>query len=377
MIITVFTTGNTQRDQWQAELLEDSWRSCGQPGELLRLVASPADDSLPRHHFARVLRTMPWNPHPWTGDRYPQYNKAASLMEWLFSESVDATLLLLEPESIMLSPVNNEIAPGEAVGNSWPKMPIGGDGPFGLSALFKNVQAYCVNRKLKLSQVRFPLLIHSHDLKKIAPRWLELTGLIRSSVDHSNPRDADRIAYAIAAAEYQVAHTSKKLANSHADKSIGDSIYNFRGRITDRKKAVVWDSDSYIPWDACYQEKARSGAGREFLAWLQEIVMLRASGQHLAGLCPQRVENIREARVIDQMILDIPGNPDGLSLNQSSAAIWALIDGRRSISDIAAQLEKQYELPDGTLWSDVLMAIEQLKDEGAVTLQAIARRKGS
>ncbi len=371
MIITVFTTGNSDRDQWQAELLEDSWHRSGQPGELLRLVACPATENLPQHHSARVVRTMPWDPHPWTGDHYPAYNKAASLMEWLFTETIDASLLLLEKGSIMRSPVGTEISPGGALGNIWRDMPADGSGAFGLNETFQSVQAYCVNRSLPLSHVQYPVLIHSRDLRKFAPRWLELTGLIRSSIDHSNPADSERLAYAIAAAEYRIAHKAKKLANTHASRAIGNSIYDYRGHIADKKKKMVWDSHSYVPWDPCDPESASTGAGRGFLAYMQEFAAARNLGHHLSAILPRRIEGIREAMIIDQVILEIPGIDGGLSLNRSAAAIWKLIDGERSMADITERLQEQHGLPGGALWRDVETAIEFLQQEGAVKMEIL------
>ena len=374
MIISVFTTGNSPRDQWQAELLEHSWLSAGQPGELIRLVACHEDEPLPEHQWARVIRVMPWNPHPWTGDAFAGYNKAASLMEWLYSEPVDAVLLLLEQDSVVLSSPRGDVRPGSAVANVWPDIPTGGDGPFGLTSPFEAVQAYCVNRKLTLPGVQYPVMIHSSDLKKIAPRWLELTSLLRASIDYGNPWDVERLAYTIAAAEFGIAHDDKALGSDFAAESLGDVVCRYRGRVMSDDQEVVWDSERYEAWTEFRPEDASKGAGRDFLAWLQEYVSKRTSGRHLAWLIPARREGVREARVLDQVVVELPGDQDALSLNASASAIWELIDGQRTITDITMSLQQQFGMPEDSLFQDVNAAMEYLAGQGAIKLLASPAR---
>lgn len=89
MIFTVFSTTANAAMQWQSELLEYSWGRVKQPGELLRLVGMGPHEPLPRHRLARVTGTLCWSPHPYTGDVYPPYNNAASVLEWLFAERIE------------------------------------------------------------------------------------------------------------------------------------------------------------------------------------------------------------------------------------------------------------------------------------------------
>ena len=180
MILTVISTTNTAKDQWQAELLEHSWQQVGQSGELVRLVACGLNEELPQHSFARVVRTRPWCPHPYVSDSYLPYNKPASILEWLIGERIDATLLLLDSDSVLLETFDQEIGPGQALAHTWREVKVGEKGPFGLPKQYNNLNAFCVNRNLRLKKVQYPLLIHSSDLIKILARWLELIGIIRS-----------------------------------------------------------------------------------------------------------------------------------------------------------------------------------------------------
>jgi hypothetical protein len=370
VIITTVCTGNNARHQWQTELLHHSWKTAGIKGEFVRLVACKADEHVPESHGVRMLRAMPWNPHPYTQDQYPPYNIPASILEWLFTERVDATVLLVEPETILLSGEISEVLPGEARANKWKALPNKGSGPFGLIHAFHNVHTFCINRELTLPEIQFPVLIHSSDLRKIAARWLELTSLIRSSVEQKESAEAWRVAYAIAAAEYRIAHTEEPLAADLSDSSLDHQFLNYRGRVRGKAAKTVWDSNNYSAWEPCDAGNARVGAGRAFLEYLQSFVSSREAGSHLGNLIPIRVEGVRDATVIDQVILDIPGRADGLSLNTSAGAIWKLIDNESSMLDIAHKLESRFDMPKGTLWPDVEATAVHLQASGAILIRS-------
>ncbi len=373
MIVTVFVTGNSAAEQWRAELLEHSWIATGQSGELVRLVASTADTPLPMHSVARVVRTMPYCPHPYINDDFYGHNVPAALLEWLFRERVDATLLVVEAESVLLEPVTQEVTAGEAIGNTWRNWPRGDTGaPFGLAKDFEKLQDYCVNSKLKPPKVSFPVLIHSSELKKFAARWLELTTLIRCEVQcpAGKIRDAHLIAYSIAAAEHRVAHAARKLAVSQNDRKVDRPLLSYRMPVESPKGEIVWDPEVYTPWSEVDPAAAAAGAGRRFLAELQAYVVARETGEYLRLRRPRRREGVREAKLPDRTLLEIPGVVDPLNLNASAAAIWDLCDSRRSLADIADELERRYEAPRNILCADIDMAIHHLHAGGAVDLES-------
>jgi hypothetical protein len=250
LIYTVISTTPSEADQWRSELLEHSWQQAGQPGELVRLVAAAPGNALPLHGMARVIRTRPWNPHPFLRDHFPPYNRAASILEWLRMERIDSTILLMDTDSMFLSAIQEEVAPGGAVANTCREIPVKGPGPFGLGENFSGLAAYCVNRSLKLPRVKLPLLIHSKDLLKIAARWLELTGIIHTQIrtQHGGFDDADRIAYAIAAAEYRIPHKTRKLAVDSNDARPDRPILHYRRPIESEEGKIVWDCEAYTPW---------------------------------------------------------------------------------------------------------------------------------
>jgi hypothetical protein len=71
------------------------------------------------------------------------------------------------------------------------------------------------------------------------------------------------------------------------------------------------------------------------------------------------------------MLLEIPEKPEPLSLNHSAAAIWQLCDDERTLADIAEVLADKYEVSRATLCSDIELAINQLRSDGAVDLDRI------
>jgi len=330
VIFTVFCTTADPQAQRQAELLEYSWGRARQPGELVRLAATAPGDALPRHRLARVVATLSWSPHPFTGDPYPPYDIAASLLEWLFTERVDGTVLLVAENSIFRSPVAREAERGTAHAPGWPGLPRG-NGPFGLGPDFRFLDVCCVDRSLTLAAVKLPLLIHSDDLRKLAARWLEMMGIIRAetNIDSRGPReDADAIAYAIAAAEAGVAH-------SVTDFDIGTEA-------SDGAKAIVADFSAR-----------------------------HAEGADLAFVRPCPHPGVREARMMGQLFLEIPGRSDTVTLNASGAAIWGLCDGVRSLAEVNRELEARFAMPAGSLRSDIATVIERLEGIGALRLRPV------
>lgn len=48
------------------------------------------------------------------------------------------------------------------------------------------------------------------------------------------------------------------------------------------------------------------------------------------------------------------------TLNESGKAIWKLLDGSRSLADVAVELSREYELPAADIERDVLGLVEEL-----------------
>jgi len=373
VIYTVFSTSPNPAMQWQSELLEYSWGQVKQPGELVRLVATWPGDELPRHHLARVVETSSWSPHPFTGDWYPEYNKPASLLEWLFTEGVDGTVLLLEPDCVFRSAVPTEVEPGHAVATPWSGLPRESEGPFGLGSSFSFLEQFCVNRSLVPSAVRLPLLIHSTDLRKIVARWLELVSIVRTErvMVHGRFADADDVAYAVAAAEAYIPHAPAKLGAETDESGTRAPIIHYRRPIESERGEIVWDKQAYQCWDAVEAQSAKSGVGRDFLGLIATYIALHEAGGEFAFFRPCRRRGVREGRVLDQTVLEIPGRSDTLSLNPSASAIWQLCNGEHSVADLTRKLEERYKVGRGHLRDDIGSVITRLETIGAIELRPV------
>ena len=372
MIHTVFVTADALSSEWQAELLEYSWKRSGQPGELVRLAAKGPRDRVPYHRHARVVVTPSWSPHPYSGDDYPPYNQPASILDWLLGERVDGTVLLLEPGCVFRRQVTTEVTAGRAIATPAPELPKPGKGPFALPRSYDFLHRYCADRDLRIPRVGMPLLIHSRDLRRIAPRWLELMNLLRAEAAAAEREEAfaDRLAYAIATAEYGVDHARRALGVGPAAKSSRAPICHYRQPVVDAEGDPVWSPDEYRPWDAPDSAVAPRGIGRELLEMLAEHAAFQARGGEDGLLRTRRRDGIRDAWVLDQMLLDVPGREEPVTLNRSAAAIWQLCGEGLTMPAIAERLESQYDAPRGGLLPDVRSTVELLRQAGVVELYA-------
>ena len=371
MIFTVFAAAPVPADQWRAELVEYSWRRLHQPGELIRLAPMAPGQAAPCHLAGRVVETLAWNPHPYMDDEYVGYELPTAVLEWLFRERVEGTVLLLGPHMVLQRPVTEEVTPGKVLAAPWPGLPSGEGGPFGLNAELTFLERYCVNRDLPLAPAQLPILIHTSDLRKIAARWAELTAIVRA--EHVGPHgrrgDADRIAYAIAAAEYRLKHRLIDLGVGTDGGKSDAVVIDYSRPIESPRSEIVWDGQVYEPWSDVYPEKARSGAGRDFLALLNELVTRRRSGADMAVTRPLRRPGVREARIVEDLHLEVPGSSDPIILNQSAATIWELCDGKRTVAEIVAELERRFDAPHETLSAAVESTTRELQSTGALELE--------
>lgn len=351
MIFAAFCPGEAA---WRAQLLGYSWSRAHQPGELVQLCAEGEPVPPSSHLLARVVEAQRWSPHPYTGDSYPPYQTAAALLEWLFIERIEGTVLVLEPTCVFLAPLSDEVRPGQARGTPWAELPRG-EGPFGLGPGFDFLSKFCVDRTLALPAVKLPVLIQAADLRRLVARWLELMGIIRAETtgDPSGPRvDADKIAYAIAAAETRVPHAS-------ADLGLGHSAL----LVPSGKGQVAWDPDVHGPF------APRDGSpGTDFMTLLSDFLEKRTRGLEASLLRPHRQQGVREGKILGSMFLEIPGREDTVSLNSSGAAIWEVCDGTRNLDEVNRELETRFDMPSGSLRADVEVVIKRLERIGALRL---------
>lgn len=286
MIYTVFSTTDTPYMNWQSELLEYSWKEAGQPGELIRLVATNNQENLPQHEHARIVRTWPWDVHPLTGDHYPVYNKPASLSQWLSQEQPEGTILLIDPDCVFRSPITREVEEGCPVSQAWidyhPNIKLYKPD---MDATFDVVKQYC-RKNLDLVQgVMIPTLIHAKDLKQMIGRWLELTALIRQGARRSNAKplwESDMFGYIITAAEYGLVHEPANLGicTNWSPQDVPNApMIHYCQAIKSKNEEIMWYKKEYRPWlPVSDPQDAQFDYGRDLLTMLKRFIEVKNYG---------------------------------------------------------------------------------------------------
>ena len=78
------------------------------------------------------------------------------------------------------------------------------------------------------------------------------------------------------------------------------------------------------------------------------------------------VGNFTEADIDDEIILMRLDNGELLSLADSAAAVWRLIDGRRDRAALVAALEAEFTAEGQKIARDVAELLRQLDDAGLI-----------
>lgn len=81
---------------------------------------------------------------------------------------------------------------------------------------------------------------------------------------------------------------------------------------------------------------------------------------------PRRRLNARVRNFRDRTM--VAGSSQPLELSESAAFIWRLMDGRRSVGDLADALCAEYEVDRDTAVADVTELVGALHDVGVVDL---------
>ena len=372
MFYTVFSTDTNPAMQWQSELLEYSWKRVGQEGKLTRLVATGTPYNLPPSKYAHCVATRPWTVHPETGDNYPAYNKPASLLEWLFRDRPEGTVLLLDPDCVFTKPVALRAAAGAPVAQRWIASEIGepsAERPFGLPSAFAFLNDHCVRVDLAADPVMIPTLIHTTDLRRLCARWLQLCGVIREHYRDGNGNPAwesEMFAYIVASAEYGLRHEPASLGictNWRSEDVVDPPIIHYCQPVKASDGTEIFDKHRYAPGQRVETAREPSADyGRAFVS------LVNASIDAAQGIVtppalytrPRRRQGIMEGRVVDDLLLEKPDNAGSLWLNGTGKAVWDLCDGSRTIEEMGDALSEQFDGESETMTAGAAAVIGQL-----------------
>jgi hypothetical protein len=380
MFYTVFSTNTSPRMQWQSELLEYSWKRAGQEGALVRLVATDKPDRLPGQKYAQCVATRLWDVHPETGDNYPIYNKPASLLEWLFRDRPEGTVLLIDPDCVFRKPVTRHVAPGFPVAQDWINLRLrkpSGSHPFGLPPGFSFFLDSCARVDLTTAPVMIPTLIHTDDLRRICARWLELTGIVRQYARNNKGQpiwEADMYAYVAACAEYGLHHDPMPLGvctNWRPRDAPDAPIIHYCQVVLDKDGRELFGKFSYRPWtriDTTSEPEFEYGRDLVSIINAHADEANREAGRVTFDRRPRRRAGVMEGRVMDEMLLEVPADGGSVWLNISGKAAWELFDGVRSIDQIQAELGQRFSANGRDVAADVLSLVEELHRFGFLEL---------
>lgn len=378
MFYTVFSTDDCAIMQWQSELLEHSWKKVGQQGVLVRLVATQTPDRLPSHKFAGSVATQCWEKH---SEKGPIRNRPASLMEWAFRQKPEGTVLIIDPDCMFRSPVTQQVAPDFPVSQPWRDMETAEPGeanPFGFGERFAFLKDHCARVDLRADAVTGPTLIHARDLRKISARWLQLYNAITdNSAVHDEPelREAERLAYLAACAEYGLRHSESDLAvdaDCDLEGAPDTQLLNYRQPIHDIEGRELFNKDTYRPWTRIDDGvEARGPSGRDFVATINGFVDACAGEQPwiTRGSYPSRRPAVKEGRVLDQLLLELPDEGPGVWLNNTGLAVWQLCDGSATVDRMCQILAEEYEADSEIIFRDVLATLNNLNASGFLDIR--------
>jgi hypothetical protein len=282
MFYTVFSTNRSPYMQWQSDLLEYSWKRVAQEGALIRLVATDDPQNLPTQKYAHCVATRLWDIHPDTGDAYPAYNKPASLLEWLYRDRPDGTVLLLDPDCVFRQPVMQRVALGFPASQTWIDFTIGrasAENPFGFGAGFYFLNDHCARPDLNTAAVMIPTLIHTSDLRKMCARWLELCGIIRQNFRNAKGEpiwESDMYAYLAACAEYGLQHApiSLGVCTNWQSRDVPEApIIHYCQAILGTDGREIFHKHRYTPWARIDTSvEPEHDYGRDLIALLNDYI---------------------------------------------------------------------------------------------------------
>ena len=82
---------------------------------------------------------------------------------------------------------------------------------------------------------------------------------------------------------------------------------------------------------------------------------------------PRRADEVVWRRGEGGVVVLNPNDGQYFSLDDVGGRIWALCDGSRSVSEIAALLSAEYDAPAGKIGNDALELLDELGSEGLVS----------
>ncbi|HTP10131.1 MAG TPA: PqqD family protein [Anaerolineae bacterium] len=85
---------------------------------------------------------------------------------------------------------------------------------------------------------------------------------------------------------------------------------------------------------------------------------------------PAPAEHVRGRRLEYEAVVVLPDQGQVKVLNEVGAQIWALVDGSRSVREIAVAVCREYDVPSAVAEADTLKFLTELQQKGLIIIQA-------
>lgn len=236
---TVFSVDGSLYHRWQADLLAYSHWKAGQTGPLTQLWCAWGE---PPIFDGQTFQTMPYSPHPVSGDSYLPYNKPMALLTWLEdAPPAEEAVLLLDPDCIFIAPCDLSAIRGEPV-----SQPIGYMDPASNAELVKRHGC----KPTSVQGIGIPTLIHRDDLVALTPLWVEITEAIRTDPVSRQLAGwtAEMWAYIFAAARLGLRHQLRDLARWQREDQVDLPFIHYCYASSSADGRWEWNKRTYKPW---------------------------------------------------------------------------------------------------------------------------------
>ena len=361
MIYSVICTDASDYVRWQCELLEHTWKRVGQPGELLHLAACAESRALPRHRYARVYRTRPVDSDPCTGTRYVPINRLFSLRQWLQEEKPRGTVLMLDPDCVFRQAISDEVDPGRPRAQHWVDFsPVSFQEEAMRARLGLDERAAA-----SIQQATWPLLIHTEDLARVLPIWIEYVTALEPVFGW------ERDMFALTAA---CAQTGLRFSLGPVGVYMGwpepvaasSPIIHYCQKIKDKDGDTLWFKQDYVPWEPIPRaEHAALDYAREFLHILDTFAMRKRSEMLDGRFSLAPGWRLEEAHGKHQLRNE--HSAVVIALNDTSVMVAGLCDGVRRGRDIAVLLGEAYPEQAEQIARDLVVCLDRLCSAGAMS----------
>ncbi|MEE9413830.1 MAG: hypothetical protein V3V01_01015 [Acidimicrobiales bacterium] len=241
-LYSVVCTDTNPYGTWQVEFLEHTWRRADMPGELIRLVGTSPDELLPLHRTAHVVRTAAKNTHPLAELPYAGFNRLYSLAEWLDTERPVGSVLILDSDFAFRAPIHLRANPGEVIVQHW--------WDFGVSTRIDELLNEISPVGGPFPPATWPMIFHTSDLRRIMPRWLEITALLKQ--EQPAFWEADMFAFVAVLREEQLEIRYETLGAWMPwpeDAVAGAPIVHYCQPVKNEADETIWYKQQYTPWE--------------------------------------------------------------------------------------------------------------------------------